>query len=105
MRMNQRIKMHTLEEILEIKEIKEKKFGVSFESYEEFLERNKVPDYNGKKCFVLGCTKPGLYEGGDSRFYCGMCEDHADMKNKYIREMESILGISGIPSKNELNKL
>ena len=84
--------MRSFEEILEIKDTKEKKLGISFESYEEFLERNKT--YSGK-CFVHGCTKPGLYEGGDSRFYCGMCEDHAKMKNKYIREMESIFGLQG----------
>lgn len=94
--------MRSFEEILEIKDTKEKKLGISFESYEEFLERNKVPKYNGNKCFVHGCTKPGLYEGGDARFYCGMCEEHAGMKEQYIRELESILGLQDRLSDEEL---
>ena len=87
---------HTFEEILKIKKHKEEKLGIRLESYEEFLNRNKV--YNDElhkgKCFVLGCTKDGFYEGGDSRYHCAMCEEHAQMKEKYISELESILGIN-----------
>ena len=51
-------------------------------SYEQWLETKK--EYSGKeKCFVNGCDKPAFYEGGDARYYCGMCEEHAGMKMKY----------------------
>lgn len=88
--------MSTFEEILKIKKYKEKKFGVVFESYEEFLERNIIPEYKRVKlkCFVRGCSNPGYYEGGDSRYRCGMCEEHAGMKSRYILEMKSLLGFN-----------
>ena len=83
---------HTFGEIIRLKKCKESKLGVLFESYREFLQRNKV--YDGKsKCCVLGCTKQAEYEGGDSRCYCGMCEEHARMKTKYIMESESIMEV------------
>ena len=85
---------HTFEEILEIKKYKEEKLNIRFESYEDFLKRNKVLKYIGNKCFVLGCDKQAEYEGGDSRYYCGMCEKHANMKERYIEELENILGIN-----------
>ena len=51
-------------------------------TYEQWLETKK--EYSGnQKCFVNGCDKPAFYEGGDSRYYCGMCEEHAGMKMKY----------------------
>lgn len=57
------------------------------DSYEEFLNEHKK--YSGHcKCFVIGCVESGYYEGGDSRFYCGMCEEHANMKNAYRRYLE-----------------
>ena len=50
--------------------------------YSSFLKENVK--YNGiQKCFVNNCEKPALYEGGDARFYCGMCEEHSGMIGKY----------------------
>lgn len=63
---------------------------IHFETYEEYKKRNRK--YNGK-CFVHNCDNPGYYEGGDSRFYCGMCEKHAQLKEHYVREMCSLLHI------------
>lgn len=52
-------------------------------SYKDFLINHKKYD-GSQKCFVNGCDEDGYYEGGDSRFYCPMCEEHAEMKAKYI---------------------
>lgn len=49
--------------------------------YKDWLKTQEK--YKGSKCFVMGCDKEGLYEGGDVRYYCGMCEEHASMKKKY----------------------
>lgn len=51
-------------------------------SYSEFLQ-DQVKYPEDTKCFVYDCNKPGIYEGGDARFYCGMCEEHASMVSKY----------------------
>lgn len=59
-------------------------------SYEEFCkERVK---YNGKTfvCFVQGCNKEAWYEGGDARFYCCMCEEHAGIKESYIDHLKRL---------------
>jgi hypothetical protein len=61
------------------------------ESYEEFKNALKKPEYFGETCFVGGCNKPAEYEGGDYRFYCGMCEEHAGIRESYdtkIKRME-----------------
>lgn len=58
--------------------------------YKEFLKLNAKYDGNSK-CFVYDCTKPALYEGGDARFYCGMCEEHAGMLSKYRFTISNIL--------------
>jgi uncharacterized RmlC-like cupin family protein len=51
-------------------------------NYEKFLSENVK--YNGNsKCFVHDCKESALYEGGDARFHCGMCEEHAAMRGKY----------------------
>lgn len=43
-----------------------------------------VKKYDGTdECFVAGCHKPAYYEGGDYRFYCGVCEEHAQIKGRY----------------------
>lgn len=39
--------------------------------------------YIGAKCFVSICNNPAEYEGGDARFYCGMCEEHTMIKEQY----------------------
>lgn len=50
-------------------------------TYEEFL-KSKVK-YHNVKCMVYDCKKEGSYEGGDSRCWCPMCEEHADMEREY----------------------
>lgn len=52
-------------------------------SYEKFKEELKKPKYFGTKCHVYGCNKPAEYESGDSRFYYGVCEEHAEIKEMY----------------------
>ena len=55
---------------------------IQVDTYEEFLETHKK--YVGdQKCFIPGCDQPAYYEGGDARFYCGMCEEHCRMKEHY----------------------
>lgn len=55
-------------------------------TYAEYLdEHKKYP--STAKCFVAGCNKIGYYEGGDARFYCGMCEKHASMKKHYMADL------------------
>ena len=51
-------------------------------SYEEFLEREKKYDGTGK-CYCYDCDKPALYEGGDARCWCPMCEEHSSMPARY----------------------
>ena len=51
-------------------------------TYEEFL-KSRVKYSGDTKCFVYDCDKPGLYEGGDERYYCGMCEEHSAMRTSY----------------------
>lgn len=56
--------------------------SIRIKSYEEFCDEHAKYD-GSHKCFVQGCDEPAYYEGGDSRFYCGMCEEHAGMKEAY----------------------
>ena len=51
-------------------------------TYEDFL-KSRVKYSGDTKCFVYDCNKPGLYEGGDARYYCGMCEEHFGMRSSY----------------------
>lgn len=67
--------------------MKIKRSQFQIDSYEEFLNEHKKYS-ECEKCFVAGCNEPGYYEGGDSRFYCGMCGAHANMKNAYRRYLE-----------------
>ena len=54
-------------------------------TYPEFRENMKDRHYTGKdECFVAGCGKPAYYEGGDARYWCGMCEKHADIRYRYV---------------------
>ena len=69
-------------------------------SYEEFLEREKK--YDGEdSCYVYDCDKPGIYEGGDARCWCPMCEEHACMQSKY----RSYLRGFNIAVKRELSNM
>ena len=67
--------------------MKQKTF-VIIKSYKRFLasehSRGLRKGCLGGKCFVHGCDSKGpLYPVGDDRFWCGMCEKHADMRKSY----------------------
>lgn len=62
-------------------------------TYEEFAQdfHKKHKKYDGNpKCFISGCDKPGYYEGGDARFYCGMCAEHVGLPDRYLRYLKDI---------------
>lgn len=59
---------------------------MEYMTYEEYLKM-KTKYKPTTKCGVLvpePCDKPGLYEGGDTRCWFPMCEEHAHMKDRYI---------------------
>lgn len=63
--------------------------NINIKSYEDFA--NKYKKYDGSmECFVQGCNKPAYYEGGDVRFYCGMCDELSGVKKKYRIYLENI---------------
>lgn len=53
-------------------------------SYQKFKNLYKEPKYFGTPCIVIGCNRPAEYEGGDARFYCGVCEKHSNIYDMYI---------------------
>ena len=56
--------------------------NLHIKTFQEFADERK--EYDGTlECFVAGCNKPAYYEGGDCRFYCGVCEEHAQIKGRY----------------------
>lgn len=58
-------------------------------SPEEF--RKSLIKYPPKtKCIVFKCKNEGLFEGGDARCYCPMCEEHADIKKQYHSYLNSM---------------
>lgn len=59
-------------------------------TYEQFLEEHKEYDGNDK-CFVGRCDEPAYYEGGDYRWYCGVCEKHAKMKDRYAHYLYDVI--------------
>ena len=59
-------------------------------TYEQYKNKNVKYDLN-TKCFVFDCNKPGLYEGGDARFYCGMCEEHSNLRGRYRLYLGSLV--------------
>ena len=60
-------------------------------TYEDFLKLRRK--YDGKsKCYVYDCKEAGIYEGGDSRCYCPMCEKHANMSASYKLYLHCIIG-------------
>lgn len=56
----------------------------AFPTYSEYKDSHKDPSYKGKECFVGGCHEPAEYEGGDARFWCGMCEKHSGIRWGYL---------------------
>ena len=56
--------------------------NINIKSYEDFANEHKKYD-GSMECFVQWCNKPAYYEGGDARFYCGMCYD--EVVNKLLK--------------------
>lgn len=61
---------------------------VIIKSYKRFLASEHLRGVRkgclGDKCFVHWCNSKGpLYPVGDDRYWCGMCEKHADMRKSY----------------------
>lgn len=56
--------------------------NIKIKSYDDFANEHKKYD-GSMKCFVEWCNKPAYYEGGDVRFYCGMCDEHSGVKESY----------------------
>lgn len=82
---------------------------VTVESYEKFLdnETKASTEYAGATCFVAGCTNPPpYYKVGDARYWCGMCEEHANMRDRYRNYIQSKLenallkGLAQVKAKN-----
>ena len=65
---------------------------MKIKSFEEFREEYRKiwlePKYFGLPCIV--CGKPAEYEGGDARFYCGVCEEHSRLKEEYKYYIDKI---------------
>lgn len=60
---------------------------IEVKTYKEYLadEAEESKEYAGSHCFVAGCTNPPpYYKYGDARFWCGMCEEHARMRERYL---------------------
>ena len=60
---------------------------IEFKTYKEYLadEAEASKEYVCNHCFVAGCTNPSpYYKDGDVRFWCGMCEEHARMRERYL---------------------
>lgn len=67
---------------------------VTIDSYEKFLadEAKASESVAGKCCFVAGCTNPPpYYRVGDARYWCGMCEEHANMRDRYRNYVQTKL--------------
>ena len=50
--------------------------------YEDWLKTQIK--YSDCKCGVFGCNNDGLYEGGDSRCWFPVCEEHSALRNTYL---------------------
>ena len=57
--------------------------------YQEWL-KSQIK-YADCKCGVAGCHERGLYEGGDARCWFPMCEQHADMRTRYLHYLPARL--------------
>lgn len=51
--------------------------------YEDWLKTQIK--YTNCKCGVAGCDNKGLYEGGDSRCWFPICEEHGELRHSYLR--------------------
>lgn len=72
---------------------------IEVKTYPEYLadEAAVSQEHVGDHCFIAGCNNPGpYYQVGDERFWCGMCEEHAEMRDKYLRYMQGKLRQCGL---------
>ena len=72
---------------------------IEVKTYKEYLadEAEASRANVGDHCFVAGCTNPPpYYQVGDARFWCGMCEDHAGMRKKYLDYVRTKLMQCGV---------
>lgn len=75
---------------------------IEVKTYKEYLagEAEESKEYAGSHCFVAGCTNPPpYYKVGDARFWCGMCEEHAEMREKYLSYIRNRLLQCGVKCK------
>ncbi len=78
----------TDEELSALHDEADKDSIVDLATYPEYRESKKDSKYSGTDtCFVAGCDKPAYYEGGDARYWCGMCEEHADIRFDYVFDL------------------
>ena len=72
---------------------------IEIKTYKEYLddEAELSRESVGDHCFVAGCTNPlPYYQVGDARFWCGMCEEHAGMRKKYLDYVRTKLMQCGV---------
>ena len=76
----------TDEELDALREEASALYPFEIKTYQEYRDEHKDPKYaDGKdECFVGGCKQPAYYEGGDARYWCGMCEEHAGIRYRYV---------------------
>lgn len=75
---------------------------IEVKTYKEYLadEAEESKEYAGSHCFVAGCTNPPpYYKYGDARFWCGMCEEHAGMRKRYLDYIRTKLLQCGVRCK------
>ena len=52
-------------------------------TFEQFKEAMKDSKYNSdSKCICCGSNN-AFWEGGDARYYCSVCEEHAGLESAY----------------------
>lgn len=72
---------------------------IEFKTYKEYLDDEAKASEGkvGDRCFIAGCTNPPpYYKYGDARFWCGMCEEHAEMREKYLSYIRNRLLQCGV---------
>lgn len=75
---------------------------IEVKTYKEYLadEAEASKRHVGDHCFVAGCTNPPpYYEVGDVRYWCGMCEEHAEMRERYLGYIRNKLLQCGVRCK------
>lgn len=77
---------------------------IELKTYKEYLADEAEASKNdvGGRCFVAGCTNPPpYYQVGDVRFWCGMCEEHAGMRDRYLDYVRERLLKCGVRTRQQ----